>query len=337
MPADAAGRRRVVRAPNHLGDVVMALPALAEDGSDVMVRAWLAPLLRMAGLPAAVLPLERGWGGWRGAVKRLRGEGYRAGTLLTPSFSAAWLFRWGGVARLRGTATDARSWMLTERVPREALRGHHRVNQYRMLLGQDTARPPRYPVLTPPADAVAVWQERVAGDGPLVGIFPGSNAPSRRWPVDRFAEVARALVARGYRVVAMGSVGERPLTAALARTVPGLVDVGGATDVPGLAALLSVCRLVVTNDTGPMHLAAAVGAPTVTLWGPSDPAEVAPQGPEHDRAGGPSLPCRPCFKNQCPRSGPGTVLKEGHEECMRLIEADQVLGAALALLEDRTS
>lgn len=335
MPADAQGRRRVVRAPNHLGDVVMALPALAEDGSDVMVRAWLAPLVGMARLPGAVLPLEGGWGGWRRAVAALRNGRYGTGVLLTPSFSAAWLFRWGGVNRLRGTATDGRSWMLGERIRREALVGHHRVNQYRLLLGQDVTRAPEYPSLAPPEEAMEVWRARLEGDGPLVGMFPGSNASSRRWPVARFAEVARALVGRGRRVVVMGSAGERALTARVAAAAPGVVDAGGSTDVQGLAALLAVCDLVVTNDTGPMHLAAAVGAPTLTLWGPSDPAEVAPQGPGHARVGGPALPCRPCFKNQCPRKGHGTFLTDGHEECMRLIETEQVLSAVSALLEGR--
>lgn len=333
MPPDARGRRRVVRAPNHLGDVVMALPAMAEDGSDVMVRAWLAPLVRMAGLPGAVLPLDSGWSGWRRAAAALRRQRYPRGVLLTPSFSAAWLFRWGGVKRLRGTATDGRSWMLGERIPREALVGHHRVNQYRLLLGQDVTGAPEYPSLVPPREAMEAWQARLDGEGPLVGLFPGSNASSRRWPVARFAEVARALVGRGVRVVAMGSAGERALTARVAEAAPGVVDAGGGTDVQGLAALLAMCDLVVTNDTGPMHLAAAVGAPTLTLWGPSDPAEVAPQGSGHARVEGPPLPCRPCFKNQCPRSGPGTFLTDGHEECMHLIETKQVLSAASALLE----
>lgn len=312
----------------------MALPALAEEGADVLVLAWLAPLVEMAGLGVRVLPFERGWPGWRAAVRRLRTGRYERGTLLTAAFSAAWLFRWGGVRRLRGTATDGRSWLLNERIPREALRGHHRIDQYRMLLGRDPEAEPRVPALTAPVEAVEAWRARVGGaEGPLAGLFPGSNAPARRWPPERFAEVGKALTSDGARVVVMGSPSERGLTAAVAREVPGAVDAGGRTDLPGLAALLSLCDLVVTNDTGPMHVAAAVGTPTVSLWGPSDPAEVAPPTGRHVTVSTGELPCRPCLKNVCPRSGRGTVLPQAHEECMALIEVEGVLRAARRTME----
>lgn len=334
--ADAEGRRRVVRAPNHLGDVIMALPALAAHDADVMVRRWLVPILEMARLPGRVLPLDPGAEGWRAAVGTLRGAGYRDGVLLTPSFSAAWLFRWGGVSRLRGTASDGRSWMLRDRLPREALRGHHRINQYRLLLGQDPDVEPVHRTLTPPDALRERWASRL-GPTSRVALFPGSNATSRRWPAERFAEVARDFLARGCHVVVLGADAERDLTSAVAAGAPGAEDLGGGTDLPGLAAILSLCDLVVTNDTGPMHLAAAVGVSTVTLWGPSDPAEVAPPGSGHLRVTGAALPCKPCFKNTCPRSGAGTVLPHAEEECMRLIEVDQVAGAAATLLDGGAS
>ena len=104
------------------------------------------------------------------------------------------------------------------------------------------------------------------------------------------------------------------------------------TDLIGLASLLSACDLVITNDTGPMHLAGAVGTPTVTLWGPSDPAEVCPVGAHDVRITGAGLPCKPCFKNECPRKGIGTSLPEAHEECMQLISVDEVVQTAVEIL-----
>jgi len=333
-PAGVEAHGHVIRAPNHLGDVIMALPALAEDGSDVVVRRWLSPVLDMAGLPGRILPFDRGLAGWRRVVRMLRRERFERGTLLTPSFSAAWMFRWGGVRSLRGTGGDARTWMLSDPVPRAALKGRHRINQYKLMLGQDPDTDARNHLLVPPAAEVAAWRERLGEGDPVVGLFPGSNAPARRWPVERFAGVARALRADGARVVVMGGTGERDVTGAVAQAAPGVLDAGGATDLPGLAALLSVCQLVVTNDTGPMHLAGAVGTPTVTLWGPSDPAEVCPVGARDVRVTGATLPCKPCFKNACPRSGPGTRLPEAHEECMRLISEEEVLRSARRVLED---
>lgn len=333
-PGGAAAPGHVIRAPNHLGDVIMALPAIAADGSDVVVRRWLFPLLEMADLPGRVLPFDRGLAAWGRAVLMLRRARYRRGTLMTPSFSAAWLFRWGGVGRLRGTAGDARTWMLSDALPRAALKGRHRINQYKLLLGQDPDTPARNHRLVPPPSAVAEWRHRLGGDRAVVGLFPGSNAPARRWPAERFAGIARALGAAGAHVVVMGAGSEREITGRVAAAAPDAYDAGGATDLPGLAALLSVCRVVVTNDTGPMHLAGAVGTPTVTLWGPSDPAEVCPVGARDVRVGGPDLPCKPCFKNECPRRGAGTHLPDAHEECMRLISEEEVLEAARRALAE---
>ena len=302
----------MIRAPNHLGDVVMGLPAMLDDGGDIAVRQWLAPLVEMAAPGRPVIAVGRGWRGWSAAAARVRRGRYDEGVLLSPAFSAALLFRMAGVGRLRGTATDGRSFLLADRIPRSALRGMHRIDQYRLLLGQERGRDPRHPALTPPEATVASWRDRLGGaSGPVVGLFPGSNAGARRWPLDRYREVAGALANRGARVVVLGGPGDLERTAQVAAAAPGGVDAGGQTDLQGLAALLSLCQVVVTNDTGPLHLAAAVGAPTVSVWGPSDPDEVAPGGTRHARITGPPLPCKPCLKNECRRRGKGTVLDRG--------------------------
>lgn len=320
--------RRIVRAPNHLGDVVAALPAIVADGSDVLVLAWLAPIVAMAGTAGEVIPFERGPSGFVSAARALRRRAYAEGVLLTPAFSAAWLFRCGAVGRLRGTATDGRSLLLSERIAPDTLRPFHRINAYKLLLGQDFTGEPRGHRLRPPAEAVEHWRSRVTSRGDaLVGIVPGSNAPARRWPADRFAEVARSLAARGLAVVVMGSAAEAALTARVASAAPGAMDVGGRTDLTDLAALLALCDLVITNDTGSMHLAGAVGTATVSLWGSSDPWEVMQVGAPDTRVTGAELPCKPCRRNHCARRGTGTVLAEAHEECMRLIEVEAVLAA----------
>lgn len=345
----------IVRAPNHLGDVVLALPALVAAGSDVMIVRPLVPLLDMAGLTGAVLPLDRGPAGFARGVRELRRRGYRSGVLLSAAFSAAWLFRWGGVRHLRGTRTDGRGWLLKERVEPEALRGRHRADAFRLLMGQEPVTSTASHRLVPPADRIERWRRRFEAQragagparpagasqpvgsrpGPLVAIFPGANAPARRWPAERFAEVARRLAAAGRRVVVLGGPAERALTAAVAAAEPLALDLGGRTDLVDLAAILSLCDLVVTNDTGPMHLAGAVGTPTVSLWGSSDPAEVAQTGSADTRVSGAELPCAPCRRNHCHRRGRGTVLDDAHVECMRLIDVQDVVGAAEATLERR--
>jgi heptosyltransferase II len=328
--------RRVIRAPNHLGDVVAALPAIVADGSDVLVVRALAPLLEMAGVRGEVLPFDRGLRGFLRAAADLRRRGYADGVLLTAAFSAAWLLRCGGVRRVRGTATDGRSFLLSERVSAGSLRPYHRIDAYRLLLGTAPAEldgAPRAHRLAVPAQRVAHWRALVPqGPGPLVGLFPGANAPARRWPADRFAELARRLAEAGARLVVMGGAREAVLTADVAAAAQGGLDAGGRTDLGDLAALLSLCDLVVTNDTGPMHLAGAVGTPTVSLWGPSDPREVRQVGAPDVRVTGPELACKPCYRNHCARRGAGTLLPDAHEECMRLIEVESVVRAVDAAL-----
>ncbi|HET8625807.1 MAG TPA: glycosyltransferase family 9 protein [Thermomicrobiales bacterium] len=126
---------------------------------------------------------------------------------------------------------------------------------------------PRTPADEARADALLA---PLAGPGPLVGLHPGARDPDRRWPADRFATLAGALAARhGARLVLTGAAGERPLTAAVrdALTAPAL-DLAGATDLGTLAAVLARLDLFVGNNTGPIHLAVAVGTPSVMLAGP---------------------------------------------------------------------
>ena len=324
----------VIRAPNHLGDLVVALPVLVGSGADVVVVRWLVPLLGMAGIPGAVIPLDRGGPfEWARSVRAIRARRYARGALLTPSFSAAWLFRWGGMDRLRGTATDGRKWLLSETVDPEHLRDRPRGEQYRLLAGIDPSSLLAPPRLVPPETRRQTWQPRLGARRPLVGLVPGSNAPARRWPVERFAELAAALSLVGAVCVVVGGRAETAVTHHVARAARGGIDLGGATDLVDLTAVLSLCDVVVGNDTGPLHLAGAVGTPTVTIWGPSDPVEARPTGSAGALVRSEPLPCRPCFKNECPRTGPGTRLPSGYEECMKLITVAQVLEATRPFLD----
>ncbi len=340
----------IIRAPNHLGDVILALPVLVRDGADVMVVRPLAPVLEMAGVPGRVISLYRGAGGFWRAVQDLRRGRYEHGILLSAAFSAAWLFRCGGVKHLRGSRTDGRRLLLGEEVEPNELRGMHRTEAFGVLAGAPTEAAEATARLTPPEDRVALWRDRLgvkadprpdcsSGVGvtpmaaaPTIGIVPGANAPARRWPAERFGALAETALGWGAAVVVLGGPRERGLTARVTASVPGAVDLGGRTDIADLAAILSLCDLVVTNDTGPMHLAGAVGTPTVSLWGSSDPGEVRQIGSEDTRVTGADLPCRPCYRNHCRRSGRGTLLPHAHEECMSLIQERAVISAVEAAL-----
>jgi len=153
-------------------------------------------------------------------------------------------------------------------------------------------------------------------------LHPGASSPTRRWPVERFAAVGDALAADGLRVVVTGVPGERAVAAALVAAMRApAVDLTGATGLGGLAALLRDGAVLVGNDTGSAHLAAAVGARSVTVFLPGDPVRWAHRGPRH-RAVVADVPCAPCPHLECPIDF----------RCAASVRPDQVLGAARELI-----
>jgi heptosyltransferase II len=315
---------QVVRAPNHLGDLVMALPALEAAGPvDVLVAAPIAPLLAMSRFAGTIIPLTRGMAGFAEAAKHVRRRRYARAVLLTPSFSSALLFAAAGVPRRRGTDTDARRFLLTDPVPFYPFTKLHRAATYWSLLSPQPIPDTLQPRLTVPDEACTRWEALVPkGDGPLIGLFPGGNAPARRWAPASFATLAALLAGRGARLVVFGGPAERALTAHVAGHAA--TDLGGRTDLPLLAAGLAACDLVVSNDSGPLHMAAAVGTPTISFWGAGDPRITGPLGPAQRLVRHAELPCVPCAKNVCPRKGRGTTLPDAHNECLALITVDEV-------------
>jgi len=159
--------------------------------------------------------------------------------------------------------------------------------------------------------------------GPLIGLLPGAAWATKRWPTQHFVTVAQAMLAQGYQVVVMGSAKEAPLTAAIVAGAPGAIDLGVQCSWGAMGEVLSTCAAVVAGDTGPMHLARAVGTRCVVLFG-STPAS------QFDLTGhavlSADIHCSPCSfhgKPACPR---------GHMRCMTDLSPDAVLAALGRLL-----
>jgi len=261
-----------------------------------------------------------------------------------------WLFilhhlttRWGtlkyaGLALSTGTRErigldNGRGWFLTQRVKDLGFGGRHEVDYWLEVVGVAGAKSEN---LTLPVSEGAMakahlllggsgrWREGV----PLVAIHPGSGEYSlaRRWPLDRFAQVADALMERrGVQVVLLGGPDEAELTQSVASLMRHeAIDLGGKTSIPVLAALLRECRLFVGNDSGVMHLASAVGTPMVAIFGPSNPLAWGPWGPSHEVVQV-DLECSPCIYR-----GFRLGRLEGCEnpECINQVSPEMVLAAA---------
>ncbi|MDA8163417.1 MAG: glycosyltransferase family 9 protein [Desulfobacteraceae bacterium] len=163
-------------------------------------------------------------------------------------------------------------------------------------------------------------------DRPLVTLFPGASIPERRWGSERFAQVAARFAQRGFGIVVIGGREDAESGAAIAQAASGL-SLAGRTTLAETAAILSRSALLVSGDSGVLHLAVGLGIPTVSLFGPGIAAKWAPRGPKHIIINK-HLPCSPCTKfgytPKCPRNG----------ECLARISVEEVLAASLALLPE---
>ncbi len=229
------------------------------------------------------------------------------------------------------------AWAYTRRVPWVA--SEHAVRRYLELarpLGGDPDRADRRPELAVLGEArervERILEEHgIGGEEPLLVVAPGSVWGTKRWTPEGYAEVVRAAAARGLRPILVGAERERPLCGTILEMAGGAgVSIAGRTSVPDLTALIARARGIVTNDSGPAHVASAVGTPVVAIFGPTVPAfGFVPWGEASRIVEHPSLPCRPCSPH-----GP-EVCPLGHHRCMREIPKEQVIGALERVLETR--
>ena len=287
--------RLLVVSLSWLGDCVMAMPALAALGQRlpgvhlaVLAKPAVAPLWELMPAVSEVLPLRRGFTGMRETVRAVRRGGYELAYVLPKSFRAAWIPFVARVPGRRGMPGHGRDWMLTETAPLSAAAaaGHQSLEMADVLrIPHDSlALPPFLKVPAAVQDAVAERLAREYGGtpGPLVALFPGAAyGPSKRWPAARFAEVGRHLVREdGSRLVVLGSAADHPLCAEVVAGIGGgALNWAGQTSLHELAGVLGLCRVVLANDSGGMHLAAGLGRPVVGIFGLTDPLKTAPLGP----------------------------------------------------------
>jgi ADP-heptose:LPS heptosyltransferase len=220
----------------------------------------------------------------------------------------------------------------------------HMVDNFCAVATGDVAPPPSaserpLQALAPSADAARTLGDKLAAAGLLLGepfvvLNPnaGELALERRWSVERFAELADKLLARfGGKVVLVGAPAERAYVAGMLAKIQArerVIDLAGATSLPELVALFAEARLLVSNDTGPLHLACAVGTPTVSIFGPESPLLFGPRGPQH-RVISRGLACSPCLNIY---NGRTVTCRFATTRCVAEIGVEQVLETALGQL-----
>jgi heptosyltransferase-2 len=328
-------KRLVIRAPNWLGDAVMALPALAavraglpEARIAIAAVAAVAPVFEeeTAAAPDELVTIpDRGR-----EVSIIAAGQFEAALLLTNSFRSAWTARRAGHPERWRFTGNLRGFLLTRAVAPPRARMHQAASYAALVTGlgfEVTESTPRIAIREATvrrADAV-LTKSGVASPARLVGFAPGAAyGHAKRWPPSRVAQViARVSRELGAVSVLVGAAGDRDAGREIESALPpGVrsVNLIGRTDLGQLAGVLARCSAFVSNDSGAMHLAAAVGVPVTAIFGPTDERATAPLG-DHDVIVH-QVFCRPCMLRDCPID----------HRCMTRIGADDVFNAVSARL-----
>ncbi|SAL11256.1 ADP-heptose--LPS heptosyltransferase II [Caballeronia udeis] len=343
-------RRALVIAPNWIGDALMAQPLFSllkklhpRIVIDAVAPAWVAPVLeRMpeihdvyaTDLAHGKLQMLRRWQ----LASDLRDVGYDAAYVLPNSFKSA-LIPWMAGINLRvGYTGESRYGVLNVRHANPG-KGQRppMVGQYAALAYAPGAKLPwlqenaTVPMPVPRLDADLNEAARVSARfnldtrAPLVVFCPGAEyGPAKRWPPEHFAALAQ-FIAQSFpyaRIVALGSPKDSPIAQAIADRAPNVRNLCGQTSLGEACALISRASAVVTNDSGLMHVAAALRRPLVAVFGSTDPRHTPPLS-DLAKVQWLHLECSPCFARECPL---------GHLNCLRELGAEQVFGDLRGML-----
>ena len=325
----------VVIGLNWVGDNVLALPTYralhhrfrSDGGIAVAAPDHIVTLLASTNIFKDVVPFT---GTTTHRIQALRSRRFRRAVILPNSFRAAVVTFAAGIEERWGYSTDVRGFLLTHSVRQTADRGHQ-LDDYSTLLNAINAPHvvDEIPVVALPHGLREKARRQLESLGvrsgrPLFGIHAGGlYGQAKHWGDYRYRELAKRLSANGYEVMLLTSPRERQQAEAISAFCDGLPIVGQDGDVLQLAAAISHCTAVITNDSGPLHLATALAIPSVSIFGPTDPGRtVIPGASRVIRA---DVPCHPCYERACPL---------GHHRCMSEISVSEVYDAAVCLLQE---
>ena len=324
-----AAAKVLVVAPAWVGDMVMAhtlVPGLVRGGAVIHFLAPPRPAALAKRMPdvAAVhtLKVSRGEFGmgerWRKA-RRLAHAGFDWAIVLPNSFKSALVPLFAAIGRRTGFTGEARYGLLNDRRDLDAGRWPRLVDRFAALAEVEPEVPRLRPDPVRRRELVRTFG--LADDRPVIALCPGAAyGPSKRWPAERFATVARRVASTGAEVWVLGSARDAALATVIGNCSPA-INLAGKTSLLDAVDLLSAASAAVTNDSGLMHVAAALGVPVAAIYGSTTPAFTPPLS-SRAVAIGHDLPCRPCFRRECPL---------GHLACLRNTSVDRVLGALTEL------
>ncbi len=316
----------MVRSPNWLGDAVMALPAvrnlktmMGHESLTVAAPEKLAALWKKCPFVDHVIPLHQPKN-LPITVAELREGKFGSAVLLPNSLRTAAEAWQAKIPQRIGYARGGRSLLLTHAIPappRNPARMHQRYYYLDLVTAIGGPSDASLPKLRKEPTVVTGWR------GLVLAICPGAEyGPAKRWPVENYVAVAQHFVeTRKAKILLLGAPVDMPLAEQFLKLMPGADNRVGKTTLAQFIAALVSARLVLCNDSGAMHLASALGVPTLAIFGSTEPQLTGPMG-ARSRALRHHVPCSPCFLRECPIDF----------ACMKGITTDMAIASAEALL-----
>jgi len=315
--------RIIVRATNWVGDMVMSLPALEairdnfpQSQITVLAKPWVEDMLRSHPAVDRIITLNKGQGFISdifeilSVVQEIRRSKFDLAVLFQNAFEAALLAFLGGVRYRVGYNTDARGILLTHPVKRDPeIMKRHQVEYYLAILSSmhwpaEKREPRLFIAENDQQKAETLLKQGGMGDKQiLLGLCPGAiYGPAKRWPAERFAAIGdRAAKTWQAGVILFGSAKEREICQQVAQNMEQpLLDLGGSTKLGEAVAVMQKCHFILTNDSGLMHVAAALGRPLAAIFGSTNPVTTGPASKKAVVIRS-ETDCAPCLKPVCPK------------------------------------
>lgn len=335
-----APKKILIRSTNWIGDAIMTTPAVRTIRENfpgarisVLVKPWVADVFSASPHVDEVIPYlknkeHRGPAGMWRLGRELAAQGFDLAILLQNAFEAAVIANLAGIPHRAGYTTDGRGLLLTHgvRLPRERKK-IHQVHYYQGLMQDLGLRCGPDELFLHLSPDVTTWADAFIselGNRPVIGLNPGAAyGPAKRWPAEKYGALAKRLHQEmGATILVFGTQADAAAAGVIKEFASGHVrDLTGGTSLAQAMALIRACDLFVTNDSGLMHVAAALKTPLVAIFGSTNAVATGPFS-ERAKVVQKDLPCRPCMKTTC----------RGDFACMMEIGDDEVYSAVIDLM-----
>ncbi len=355
LQPDITGIKKIlIRVPNWIGDAVLCLPAIEKIKSvypqaeiTVLAKPWVSPVFFNNPVIKRIIDYDKesrhsGVAGMWRLIKDIKDYGFDMAVLFQNAFEAALIVFLARIPVRIGYDRDFRGMLLTNSVRLDSdIKKTHQVFYYLKIVSKIISRnkntiaggfefnkgisPKIYLAKDEKDWAKDFLREKGIDNGIIIGIAPGASyGPAKRWMADKFGSVAGRLIDNyNAKIILFGGKEDKSVCAEVLEGVEGL-NLAGGVDLRKSIAIMERCKLFITNDSGPMHIAASLGIPTMAIFGSTDPKLTGPVG-DNVMIIKKDIECSPCFEREC---------RYGHYNCFNMVTEDDVYETSVKFIQE---